>query len=414
MKTITLLLDGAGDRSYEELDWKTPLEYAHTPHLDQLARQSQCGLMVPHRIGCALGTDLAHMLIFGYSLKEYPNRALIDAIGEGIKIDEKTLILRASLADVSYSDGYFLNSRFTAELADEDIQLLSNVMTMEIKGCHFDFIHSYDSHGFIRVSGQGLSSQISDSDPFYNKQYVMAVEAFETNCNDAIVSAELVNNYLKEVHQRLKNHPINKKRLQKGLEQANMLLSKWASVKSSVPPFYERNGMSGLLIGQSKLLSGLASYIGMDFQRYETFEEGVALALDAKADYVHLHSKLPDTASHQKSPRNKVAAFEMLDQLIQPLLDFEGLLVVTADHSTPCSGEAIHSGESVPFMARGEYIRRDQVETFDEIACSRGSVMLNGKDFMHYIQNATDRGALYHLRAGGQWHNYKVSDVRRL
>ena len=40
MKTITLLLDGAGDRSYEVLSHKTPLEYANTPNLAHVNRSS--------------------------------------------------------------------------------------------------------------------------------------------------------------------------------------------------------------------------------------------------------------------------------------------------------------------------------------------------------------------------------------
>ena len=47
-KIILLVLDGLGDLP---LEGKTPLETAHTPHLDRLAKQSVCGLTDP--VSCA-------------------------------------------------------------------------------------------------------------------------------------------------------------------------------------------------------------------------------------------------------------------------------------------------------------------------------------------------------------------------
>lgn len=414
MKAITLLLDGLGDRSYEALNWKTPLQYANTPNLDKIASQSQCGLMIPKQLGCALGTDLAHLLLFGYDLNDYPGRGMIDAIGEDLTLSDDTLVLRASFADVTKGDGYFLNSRFTQALSNEEVMTLCQALTIKIDGYSFQVLHSHDSHCFILINGEGLSDRISDSDPFYTNQYVMTVEAFESTDEKDAFTAKLVNSYLKKTYDILQEHPINKARQEKGLEVANMLLCKWAGKRKSVSPFNEQNGMSGLLLGQSKLLEGLSKYLSLEYKSYTTFEEAISYALATDSDYVHLHTKAPDTASHKKDPFEKVAAIESIDALIAPLMTFDGLLLVTADHSTPCSGEAIHSGESVPFMAKGLYIRRDDVSRFDEIACSQGSVMLSAKEFMYYIQNATDRGALYHLRAGKKWRNYKVRTVNRL
>ncbi|MBN2898469.1 MAG: 2,3-bisphosphoglycerate-independent phosphoglycerate mutase [Clostridia bacterium] len=414
MKTITVLLDGAGDRSYEVLGWQTPLQYARTPNLDRLAGESQCGLMTPYKLGCSLGTDLAHLLLFGYDMAEYPGRAVIDGLGEALTMSADCLILRASLADVKKSEGYFLNSRFSKDLSDEEIRVLCGNLKMKIGAYDFEFIHSYDSHGFIVVKGEGLSSAISDSDPFYNGQYVMAVEAFETDSERAHATAELVNAYLRKTYDVLNDHPINVRRKAAGKELGNMVLSKWAGMTRSVEDFYHRTGMKGLLIGQSKLLSGIAEYIDMAYHKYSDFESGVEEALCTDADYVHLHTKDPDTASHHKDPLEKVAALEAIDKMLTPLMDFEGLLIVTADHSTPCSGHMIHSGETVPFMARGTFIRRDDVSEFNEIACAKGSVTLSAGEFMYYIQNATDCGALYHLRAGRSWHNYRIREVHKL
>ncbi len=431
MKTITLLLDGAGDRSYEVLGEKTPLQYAKTPNLDKLAEKSQCGLLTPLNEGVSLGTDLAHFLLFGYELDAYPNRSIIDAVGESVQLEGRELVLRCSWAQVKKDDsGYLLESRFTAGLSDDEIKELLPNLNMEINGYTFECVHSYDSHGFIivrTVSGNPIAPQvgkhISDADPFYVPQYVMKVEPFEMDhgtSNDSDLVSEVeditgaINSYIKETYKVLSQTDLNKRRENAGQELANIILTKWAGVYSKPEPFNERSGMTGHLIGKSNLLSGLSAYIEMAYERYDAFEDAVQKALNSSAQYVHLHTKAPDEASHKKDPFKKVKSLEYIDGCIGPLLDHKGLLIVTADHSTPCAGQMIHSGESVPFMARGTFVRTDTVEAFDEIECSKGSLHLMGSDFMKYIQNATDQGNLYHLRTGKKRRNYRPMKVNKL
>ncbi len=45
MKLIYIIIDGMGDLPIEELDGKTPLEAAETPHMDYLAKTGKTGLM---------------------------------------------------------------------------------------------------------------------------------------------------------------------------------------------------------------------------------------------------------------------------------------------------------------------------------------------------------------------------------
>ena len=70
-KILLCIADGIGDRPCEVLGWKTPLQYANTPHLDQLAKDGQSGIMDLYQAGTPVGTDLGHMYMFGYDLKDY-------------------------------------------------------------------------------------------------------------------------------------------------------------------------------------------------------------------------------------------------------------------------------------------------------------------------------------------------------
>lgn len=69
---IFVLIDGLGDTSLSMLakdqdkTSRTPLEFASTPWLDQIANAGLNGLMDPVEPGLACGSDTAHMSIFGY------------------------------------------------------------------------------------------------------------------------------------------------------------------------------------------------------------------------------------------------------------------------------------------------------------------------------------------------------------
>lgn len=43
MKHIIILGDGMADHAVERLGGKTLLQYAHTPHMDRIAREGRCG-----------------------------------------------------------------------------------------------------------------------------------------------------------------------------------------------------------------------------------------------------------------------------------------------------------------------------------------------------------------------------------
>lgn len=413
MKCITLLLDGGSDRTYECLNHQTPLQYSYTPNLDALAKKSQCGLMTVLREGLALGTDLAHFILFGYDLSDYPSRTIIDALGEEIPIDKKAVYLRCSLANVTYNNHYHINSRFVEGFDSDQAKAIESVFDYQDDHYVYRWIHSYDAHGFLEIKGKLVSKDLSDSDPFYTQTDVLAIEPYETDTEESQLLARHLNAYLRRNYNLLKEHELNIQRAKKGLSEVNFLLTKWASQYNDIPSFKSLNGLNGLMLGQSKLLEGLSKLTQMTYQAYETFEEAVELSLSVDFDYVHLHSKSPDEASHKKDPFLKVKALEAIDKALGPLLDFDGLLIVTSDHSTPCNSEAIHSGESVAFMARGPYIRQDEVEKFNEIDCSKGSLHLKGPSFMDYVLNALDQTKMFHLRQGKSYKKYRSTEALR-
>ncbi|HRR54350.1 MAG TPA: hypothetical protein P5290_03295, partial [Candidatus Methanomethylicus sp.] len=91
----------------------------------------------------------------------------------------------------------------------------------------------------------------------------------------------------------------------------------------------------------------------------------------------------PDEPAHDGDCKSKMKSIELIDaHFFRNLkIDYEKtVIIVTADHSTPCEMKA-HSDDTVPLVAAGIGIERDGTMEFGETACSRGSLgTLNGQE----------------------------------
>jgi len=412
MRTLLILLDGLGDRPSEILNDKTPLEYAKTPNLDAFAKKSKTGMVTPYKAGIPLGTEVAHFLLWGYKLSDFPGRGIIEALGEDIEIKENSIYLRATFGFVNSDDsGYLVLDRRTKEINEDEINELINSLPKKIGDYSFKLVYSFDVHCILEITNETgeISDKISDSDPFYKNKHVLKVKPLENKEYEeeyifSSETAEILNKYLLKCSEILKNHPINLKRKKEGIQLANFLLIKWAGRYKKIDSFYEKWGLKGAIVAKSSVFKGLSKLLDIDYYPEGNFENAFLKGIELKDyDFVHIHTKEPDEAAHTKNPMNKVEVIEKIDKELEKINDLtEELVIVTSDHSTPSVGTLIHSGEDVPIAIYKKNIVSDDVSSFSEKTCPYGALKIRSNDIMNLVLNYTDSALVSGIRPGSK------------
>ena len=413
MRCILLLLDGLGDRSHPALNGKTPLQAAHTPNLDRIAATGMNGLFHSHLQGTALPSELAHFLMFGYRIGEFPGRGVVEALGEGIGVSEGDVALLARIFSVSEERNTLVLRHENPDLDRKSCRILHEAAgRFSRSGIEVEFLPTKGIGGILIMRGD-VSSAVTDSNPITEGRPLMEVLPLRPMATDprARKTAEVLNAYLRWSFRTLSEHPLNKKRVESGLPPINAVGTQRAGMMGRLPSFTEKWGLKGLMIASGSVYHGLGRVVGMETRRVgDTDDPGRDLRLRLEMayktreyDFIHVHTKATDDAGHTKDPTIKKRVIEAIDKALayaveEIVPDDEVLFIVTADHSTASSGTMIHTGESVPMVMTGKYVRRDDVRKFDEVCCARGGLSLvRGRELMHLILNFLDKGKLWGL-----------------
>lgn len=413
MRCILLLLDGLGDRGHSILNGKTPLQAAHTPNLDKIAAVGMNGLFHAHLQGTALPSELAHFLMFGYRLEEFPGRGVLEALGEELDIREGDVALLARIFSVTHEREALLLNQVNPALDRESCRVFHEVIrNYTAHGIEAEFLPTKGIGGLLRLRGD-VSKYVTDSNPLIEGRPLMEVLPLRTVKDDlrARNTARFLNEYLRWSYQALSAHPLNRERTKNGLPSINAVGTQRAGMLETLPAFTGLWGLNGLMIASGAVFHGLGRVVGLETRKVRDsadpggdLRERLKMAYQAREfDYIHVHTKVTDEAGHTKDPFVKKRVIEEIDKALEYALaeiipDEEILFVVTADHSTAASGTMIHTGESVPLVMCGKYIRRDTVGKFDEVSCAAGGLSLvKGKELMYLILNFLDRGKLWGL-----------------
>lgn len=409
---VLILLDGLGDRAHPELGHLTPLQAAETPCLDRLAAVGSTGLYHAGKFGCPLPSENAHFAMFGSPEDEFPGRGPLEALGADVPLESGDVAMLAHFTSVLATlDGHLVLKYDRICGTPEEIDALYDAVShYEQDGIEFTLHRTGGMFSVLTMRGD-VSPHITDTNPMVDGHFVSEVVPLLAHREDPAArrSAVALTGYLRWAYREMAEVEQNKLRVRQTLPPINGLVTQRAGQLRERVSLRERFGLRGVSLASGVMYRGLSRYLGMDFRQVrDTSDPGKDLAerielagsMVGQYDFIHVHTKAPDKAAHTKSPRAKVKAIEALDrglaEAITPLTHNDDvLLVVTADHSTPSSGELIHSGEPVPLMFLGTGVRRDTVDRFDEISVAGGALgCMRGDEMMHMILNYTDRARL--------------------
>ncbi|MBI2134173.1 2,3-bisphosphoglycerate-independent phosphoglycerate mutase [Candidatus Woesearchaeota archaeon] len=419
MKAIVIVLDGVGDRPSDQLGGETPLESAEVHSMDYLARIGSCGIIDVIK-GIAPESDSAVLSLLGYDPKKYyTGRGPLEAVGIGVKMKPGMLALRCNFA--TSSNGIDLVDRRVARsLTSKEAGELASFINSKVrlKGASFVFSPSVDHRAVLVIkTASGLSSKITNTDPAYKigrNGLPEALHAFEMKVcrarplvSDAALAAELVNEFTDKCHEVLKDHPINRRRVKKGLLPANMILSRDAGNKvPDLGNISEKYNVKFAILADMPLEIGIGRVCRMGVVRLPlpTFRKEdhiirVSKALSAikRFDAIYIHIKGPDLFGHEGDfigKRNCISDIDscFLSPLIKKLNMKRTVVAITADHCTPCSMKG-HSSDPVPFLIAGGSMGEDGVNAFSERKCAMGALgRIKGTDFLELVVKNCRKG----------------------
>lgn len=361
MKYIVVLGDGMADRPLEELGNKTPLEYAKTPVMDELASGGEIGMVHTIPDGMKPGSDTANLSVLGYNpRKYYSGRSPLEALSIGVDMKATDIALRCNIVTLSeeeenYEDRTIIDHS-SGEISTEDAAILLEAVRKELETDTYKFyVGTSYRHLLIWDKGEVID-------------LVQPHDVLGQTIGQHLPQDEALREMMKKSYDILVNHPINVERKKKGLNPANSCWFWGAGTKPALSSFEDKTQKKGAMISAVDLLKGIAVGSSMKVITVEGANGGLNTNYEGKAraavdvltkdgyDFVYVHVEAPDEMGHQGSIERKVKAIEYLDsrliKVIKEGLDASGeeyRMVILPDHPTPICIRT-HSSESVPYL----------------------------------------------------------------
>lgn len=395
MKYVVLLCDGMADLPREDIGG-TPMSKADKPNMDKLAKISRVGLVKTVADQLKPGSDVANLSVLGYDPAiYYSGRSPLEAGSIGIDMKPTDVSFRTNLVTLSdepaYEDktmvDYCADDISTAEAAE-----LIKYIDEKLGTDEFSFYSGVSyRHCLIWDNGTLDIGKLTPPHDITGKPIKNYLGANE--------NGKPLIEMMKKSYDLLKDHPVNKKRIERGLRPANSIWFWGEGVRKELTPFYEKYGKHAAMISAVDLLKGIGKFTGMDVINVEgatgyidtNFDGKAKAAVDALKggkDFVYIHVEAPDECGHRFEIQNKIKSIELIDKKIlgKILEEFEGediKILICPDHPTPLELRT-HTNAPVPFMIYDSTKKLNGVDNFcEESAAKTGDFVPLGHELMN-------------------------------
>ena len=363
MKYIVFLCDGMADYPIDALGGKTPLSVANNPNMDELARHGELGLVKTVADHLSPGSDVANLSVLGYDPDiYYTGRSPLEALSIGVDLKDNDVTFRANVVTLSDEENYedktmvdYSSGEITTREAHELINYLKENMS-------FDDIELHGGTSYRHlVVWDGGSTNVTLTPPHDISDKKVTEYLPKGEGADTLLAM------MKKSHELLKNHPINKDRIARGLNPANSLWVWGEGTKPMLSEFSEKFGISGTMISAVDLLKGIAAGAKMQIIEVEGATGNIDTNFDGKAaaaikafkngtDFVYIHMEAPDECGHHGDTDDKIRSIELIDKkVVKPVVEYlkstreDFRVLITPDHPTPIALKT-HVRDAVPYV----------------------------------------------------------------
>ena len=232
MKYVVILGDGMADEPIARLDGKTPLEYADTPAMDELARVSEIGMVRTIPEGMSPGSDTANLSVMGYDPKiYYTGRSPLEALSIGVDMKADDVAIRCNLVTLSEEGAYgekTIIDHSSDEISTEDAGVLLDAVRRELENDTYRFyLGTSYRHCLIWAKG----SVVELTPPH---------DVLGQVIGDYLPQDAILRQMQERSYEILSRHPLNLERKRQGKNPANSIWFWGAGTRPALSSFYEK------------------------------------------------------------------------------------------------------------------------------------------------------------------------------
>ncbi len=397
MKYVVMLGDGMADYPMKELDNRTPLEVAKKDTIDFIAKNGVCGMVKTVPNGMKPGSDVANLSAMGYNpVSCYTGRSPLEAVSIGIDMKDDDVAFRCNL--VTLSDEEDIRDRTmvdysAGEISTEEAAELIKAVNEALSTDELEFFSGISyRHCLIWHGGK---TDLNLTPPH---------DISDRKVTNYLPENKLIFSLMEKSRDILKDHPINKKRIEKGLNPANSIWLWGEGTKPAIGNFEKMTGLKGAVISAVDLIKGIGICAGMEVievfgatgnidTNFKGKGEAALEALKNGNDFVYIHVEAPDECGHRGEIENKIKSIELIDsEIVKPVM--EGLenmgedfkIMVLPDHPTPISLKT-HVSDPIPFaIYDSRNNKSSDIKGYSEKEISKSDLMFDeGYKLMSYF-----------------------------
>ncbi|MCQ2380528.1 MAG: cofactor-independent phosphoglycerate mutase [Victivallaceae bacterium] len=383
-KGLIFLPDGMADEPLEELGGLTPLEYARTPNMDEIARRGASGTFLTLPDGLPTSADVANRSVLGFDpVRNYPGGGPIEASAQGIVLGPDDVAWRCNLVYVD-SNGILRDYSAGHIKADKAKQLMEDLQA-RFGSDKVTFHTGVSYRNLLVLHGKEFSPRISYHKPDSSQDIPVSELRLKADIPEAQHTVDFLEDLGAKCAEFLINHPLNKE-----CDSPADAIWPWSPGRSPRLPAFGKlyQGRTGAIISAVDVIKGLGRCGGLDVVEVpgatgflDTNYEGKAAAAIAAIethDFVYLHLEAIDECSHLGDLKLKLRAIEEFDsRIVGPVMKaLEGRDVnfgILPDHPVPIKLRC-HTTTPVPLAVCGPCVTPDAVGTFGERSALKGSL----------------------------------------